>query len=46
MRDAAQRELLADLLTLQKKLAAIAPDEPETDLAFKSYSNLLCMWSE
>jgi PKHD-type hydroxylase len=46
VRDAAHRELLADLLAVQKKLAAIAPDEPETDLAFKSYSNLLRMWSE
>lgn len=46
VRDAAQRELLADLLAVQKKLAAIAPDEFETDLAFKTYSNLLRMWSE
>ncbi len=46
VRDAAQREMLADLLAVQKKLAALAPDEAETDLAFKTYSNLLRMWSE
>ena len=46
VRDAAQREMLADILAVQKKMAAVAPDEAETDLAFKTYSNLLRMWSE
>ena len=45
VRDAAQRELLHDLHAVQKKMAAAMPDEPETDLAFKTYSNLLRMWS-
>ncbi len=46
VRDATQREILADMLAIQKKLSAIAPDEPETDLAFKTYSNLLRRWSD
>ncbi len=46
VRDAARREILSDLLAVQKKLAALAPDESETDLAFKTYSNLLRMWSD
>ena len=46
VRDATQREILADMLAIQKKLAAIAPDAPETDLAFKTYSNLLRRWSD
>lgn len=46
VREAARREILADLLAVQKKLAALAPDEAETDLAFKTYSNLLRMWSD
>ena len=46
VRDAAQREMLADLLAVQKKMAAVAPNEAETDLAFKTYSNLLRMWSD
>ncbi len=46
VRDAAQREMLADMMAVQKKMAALAPDEAETDLAFKTYSNLLRMWSE
>jgi len=46
VRDAVQREMLADMLAVQKKMAASMPDEAETDLAFKTYSNLLRMWSE
>ena len=46
VRDAAQREMLADLLAVQRKIAEVAPDAPETDLAFKTHSNLLRMWSE
>lgn len=46
VRDAAQRELLHDLHSVQKKMADAIPDAAETDLAFKTYSNLMRMWSE
>lgn len=46
VRSAEQRELLYDLNQVVDKLAKTAPDEPETDLAYKSYSNLLRMWSD
>lgn len=46
VRDAAQRELLYDLFQIRKKLAKLDPDGAETDLAFKTYSNLLRMWAD
>ena len=46
VRDAAQREILYDLQRVRELLCRVAPDEDETDLAFKSHSNLLRMWSE
>ena len=46
VRSGEQREVLYDLKQIVKKLAKAAPDDPETDLAFKTYSNLLRMWSE
>ncbi len=46
VRDPAQREILHDLQQIQERLNAIDPEAQETNLAFKSYSNLLRMWSE
>ncbi len=46
VRDPARREVLHDLLAVRKLLARQMADAPETDLAFKTYSNLLRMWAE
>jgi predicted 2-oxoglutarate/Fe(II)-dependent dioxygenase YbiX len=44
--DPAKREVIADLDRVRRKLGEIDPDGAETDLAFKSYTNLLRMWSD
>ena len=41
-----QRELLYDLHKVCRRLSNDAADWLETDLAFKTYSNLLRRWSE
>ncbi|RMD62510.1 MAG: Fe2+-dependent dioxygenase [Alphaproteobacteria bacterium] len=46
VRDPARREILFDIYRLREKIATLAPDAEETDLAFKTHSNLLRMWSE
>ena len=46
IRDAARRELLADLDRVRRRLSEATPDAGETDLAFKIYANLLRMWVE
>jgi PKHD-type hydroxylase len=46
VRDPAQRELLAEIDRIRAHLHKTAPDAPETNLAFKAYSNLLRMWAE
>ena len=46
VRDTAQRELLYDMFQMREKLAKLDPDGAETDLAFKTYSNLLRMWAD
>ena len=46
VRDPAKREILYDLHRMREKLAKLHPDEEEADLAFKTYANLLRMWSE
>ncbi len=46
VRDPAKREILYDLHRMREKLAKLRPDEEEADLAFKTYANLLRMWSE
>lgn len=46
VRDPARREVLHDLLAIRRLLAGSMPDAPETDLVFKTYSNLLRMWAE
>lgn len=46
VRSPEQREVLYDLKQIVKKLAKSSPEDPETDLAFKTYSNLLRMWSD
>jgi len=46
VRDAARREMLYDVFQIREKLAKSDPDGAETDLAFKTYSNLLRMWAD
>ena len=46
VRDHGQRELLYDLQRVCRRLSKENADWPETDLAFKTYSNLLRRWSE
>ena len=46
VRDAARRELLADLDRVAQAMARHAADDHETDLAFKCYANLTRMWAE
>lgn len=40
------REILMELDQVNQKLHALAPDAPETDLAFKVYANLSRRWVE
>jgi PKHD-type hydroxylase len=44
IRDPAQRQLLMDLGMVYAHLRVSQPDEPATDLALKTYSNLSRMW--
>lgn len=44
--DPTRREVIADLDRVRRRLGEIDPDGAETDLAFKSYTNLLRMWSD
>ncbi len=46
VRDPLQREVLSDLDLIRRRLAEVSPDSRETDLAFKTYANLLRMWAE
>ncbi len=46
VRDVAKREILHDLLQVQKRLHALEPEGAATNLAFKTRSNLLRLWSE
>ncbi len=46
VRDPLKREALSDLDLIRHRLAEISPDSRETDLAFKTYANLLRMWAE
>ena len=46
VRDAAQREVLADMEMLKQSLATTSADDEQIDLAFKLYSNLLRMWAD
>ena len=46
VRDPLRREVLYDLDLIRLRLSKIAPDSRETDLAFKTYANLLRMWAE
>ena len=46
VRDPAKREILHDVYQMREKLAKLHPDDEEADLAFKTYANLLRMWSE
>jgi PKHD-type hydroxylase len=44
--DPTRREILYDVDRLRRRLGQIDPDSQETDLAFKTYANLLRMWSD
>jgi PKHD-type hydroxylase len=46
IRDHWQRETLMDLVMLREKLSTLTPPLAETDLANKTYNNLLRMWSD
>ncbi len=44
--DAAKREILIDIDRMRRRLGELDPDGEETDLAFKTYANLLRLWSD
>jgi PKHD-type hydroxylase len=44
--DPARREILYDIDKVRRRLGELDPDGDETDLAFKTYANLLRMWSD
>ena len=46
VRDGLKREVLNDMDRIRCAMAAASPAIAETDLAFKTYSNLLRLWSE
>lgn len=46
VRDTARREILYDVFQMREKMAELDPDSTETDLAFKTYSNLMRMWAD
>lgn len=46
VRDPAKREILAELSRVRAFLNQHAPGAPETDLAFKTLSNLMRLWAE
>lgn len=46
VRDPAKREILLDLDAIKIALSRTRSDEPETELAHKTYSNLLRLWAE
>lgn len=46
IRDPFQREVLHDLDSIRRRLSKISPDAEETDLAFKTHTNLLRAWSD
>lgn len=46
VRDERHRQFLSDAIQVRDKLHAIDPKLPETDTAFRLYTNLLRMWTE
>lgn len=46
IRDEKQREALSDLAVIRNRLNGLAPNAPETDLAFRLHANLTRMWAE
>ena len=46
IRDPFQREVLHDIDRVRRKLSQLDKDAEETDLAFKTYANLLRSWSD
>lgn len=46
IRNEQDREILVELDQINKKMHALAPNAPETDLGFKVYANLMRRWVE
>ncbi len=46
VRDERHRQFLSDAAEIRDKLHALDPKAPETDTAFRLYTNLLRMWAE
>lgn len=46
VRDERQRQFLSDTIEIRDKLHALDPKAPETDMAFRLYTNLLRLWAE
>lgn len=46
IRDERHRQILSDVMEIRDKLHATDPKSPETDKAFRLYTNLLRMWAE
>jgi PKHD-type hydroxylase len=46
IRDAEAREMIADSLTVARRLHELEPDGPQTNRAFKTWSNLMRHWAE
>lgn len=46
VRDERHRQFLSDALDVRDKLHALDPKAPETDKAFRLYTNLMRMWAE
>lgn len=46
IRDERQRQFLSDAAEIRDKLHALDPKAPETDTAYRLYTNLMRMWAE
>ena len=46
VRDPGHREILADLDRVRHRMSELDPDGAETDIAFKTYANLLRRWAD
>jgi PKHD-type hydroxylase len=46
VRDERHRQFLSDALEIRDKLHVLDPKAPETDMAFRLYTNLLRLWAE
>ena len=46
IRDPFKREVLHDIDRVRRKLSSLSPECEETDLAYKTYANLVRTWSD